>query len=99
MYRPDLARAYRNQSGRMAELGRTDGALLAIEEAIKLYSGLMKERPARFRDDLVRSLRTKADRMRELGSPDLAAEADRQADRWSMADGFEQRQSTPIEED
>jgi Trypsin-like peptidase domain/Tetratricopeptide repeat len=98
-YRPDLARAYRNQSNRMAELGRADGALLAIEEAIKLYSGLMKERPARFRDDVVRSLRTKADRLRELESSDLAKDADKEADRWTAADRFEQRQPPPIEED
>jgi hypothetical protein len=42
---PDLAASLNNQSGRLAELGRGEEALAAVEEAVTAYRQLADARP------------------------------------------------------
>src|ERR687896_682723 len=48
--------ALNNQSGRLADLGRREQALAAINEAVEVYQQLAEARPDAFLPDLARSL-------------------------------------------
>jgi hypothetical protein len=56
-----------NQSGCLAELGRREDALAAINEAVELYGGLAAARPDVFEPDLAASLHNQSSRLTELG--------------------------------
>ena len=46
-FRPDLAMSLNNQSNRLAELGRREDALAAIEEAVAIYRRAGRGPPGR----------------------------------------------------
>ena len=56
-FRPDLARSLNSLAARLADLGRREDALAAIEEAARIYRELAAARPDAFRPDLEQSLR------------------------------------------
>ena len=69
------ARLLNNQSMRLADLGRREEALEAIEEAVSLYRPLVQARPDIFRFDLADSLYSQSDRLADLGRREEALEA------------------------
>ena len=64
---PDLATALNNQSERLADLGRREEALAAIEEAATTYRALAQARPAVFAGRYASSLEAQAAILSELG--------------------------------
>ena len=58
---PDLATSLNNQSLRLADLGRREEALAAIEQATGIYRQLAEARPDAFLPDLATSLNNLAD--------------------------------------
>ena len=55
-YEPDLAMALNNLSNRLAEAGRRDDALAAIEEAVEIRRRLAAANPAAYEPDLAMAL-------------------------------------------
>ena len=49
---PTSPRSLNNQSNRLAELGRREEALAAVEEAVTIYRQLAQDRPGAFLPDL-----------------------------------------------
>ena len=75
---PGLAMSLNNQSNRLAELGRREDALAAIEEAVALYRELAAILPV-FWESLARSLTSFGIRLTEKKDLDAALSADREA--------------------
>ena len=57
-----------NQSGRLADLGRREEALAAIEEAVAIYRQLAEARPDAFLPDLAMSLNNQSNRLSAPGA-------------------------------
>jgi tetratricopeptide (TPR) repeat protein len=70
-----LARSLNNLSNRLADLGRREEALAAIEEAADIYRELAAARPDAFRPDLASSLTNLANRLAGLGRREEALAA------------------------
>ena len=64
---PDLALSLNNQSPRLAELGRPDEALTAIEEAVTIRRALAEAQPDAFLPDLAMSLNNQSGCLAGLG--------------------------------
>jgi tetratricopeptide (TPR) repeat protein len=73
--RSDLAMSLNNLSADLAELGRRDEALAAIQEAAGVYRELAAARPDEFRPDLAMSLNNLSVRLGELGRREKALAA------------------------
>ena len=56
-----------NQSNRLSELGRREGALSASDEAVKIYRALAEARPDAFLPNLAMSLNNQSMFLSELG--------------------------------
>ena len=74
-FRPDLAMSLSNQSNCLADLGRQEEALTAIEEAVAAYRELAAARPDAFRAGLAMSLNSQSLRLAELGRRKMALTA------------------------
>ena len=72
---PDLATALNNQSERLADLGRREEALAAIEEAATTYRALAQARPDAFLPDLAASLNNQSASLADLGRREEALAA------------------------
>ena len=72
---PDLATSLNNQSTRLADLGRREEALAAIEEAVTIYRELAEARPDAFLPDLATSLNNQSDCLADLGRREEALAA------------------------
>ena len=66
-FTPDLAASLNNLSNRLADLGRREDALAAIDEAVDVYRQLAAARPDAFTPDLARSLNNLSNRLADLG--------------------------------
>ena len=64
-----------NQSACLADLGRREEALAAIEEAARIYRQLAQARPDAFLPDLARSLNNQSNRLSDLGRREEALAA------------------------
>ncbi|HEX5289590.1 MAG TPA: tetratricopeptide repeat protein [Streptosporangiaceae bacterium] len=71
----DLARALNELSTRLADLGRREDALAAIEEAVEVYRRLAGEQPGRYRPGLAMALDNLSSRLAALGQPEDALTA------------------------
>jgi tetratricopeptide (TPR) repeat protein len=69
-----------NQALRLADLGRREEALAAIEEAVTTYRQLAAARPDAFLPDLAMSIRNRAHILRALGRDPEAVQAQAEAD-------------------
>jgi tetratricopeptide (TPR) repeat protein len=65
--RNELARGLNDLSLRLADLGRREDALAAIDEAVEVYRELAAARPAAFRPDLASALNNLSLRLADLG--------------------------------
>ena len=74
-FRPDLALSLNNLSVRLADLGRREDALAAIEEAVAICRELAAARPDAFRPDLASSLSNLSIRLADLGRREEALAA------------------------
>ncbi|MFG3701386.1 tetratricopeptide repeat protein [Micromonospora sp. NPDC047620] len=63
---PDLATALNNLSVRLADVGRYEDGLAAIEEAVEVYRELAQARPDTFLPDLAMSMNNLSLRLRDL---------------------------------
>ena len=72
---PDLAVSLNNQSNRLADLGRREEALAAIEEAVTIRRQLAQARPDAFLPDLAMSLNNQSSRLAGLGRREEALAA------------------------
>ena len=72
-------RSRRSQSGRLADLGRREDALAAIEEAVTAYRQLAYARPDAFLPDLAMSLNNQSLRLADLGRREQALVAIKEA--------------------
>ncbi len=75
----DRARICNNLSVHLSAAGDNDGALAAIQEAVKLYRGLAAANAARFEPDLAVSLNNLSNRLSDAGDNDGALAALREA--------------------
>ena len=64
---PELTVALNNLSNRLAEVGRREEALAAIEESVAVYRRLAAVNPAAWEPDLARALSNLSNRLMELG--------------------------------
>ena len=78
-FRPDLASSLNNLSNRLADLGRQEDALAAIQEAAGIRRELAAARPDAFRPALAQSLNNLAVRLADLGRPEDALAAIQEA--------------------
>ena len=77
--RSDLARSLNNLSNRLADVGRREDALAAIEEAVTIRRELAAARPDEFRPGLAGSLNNLSARLAGLGRPEDALAAGEEA--------------------
>ena len=68
-----------NLSNRLADLGRREEALAAIQEAVAIYRELAAARPDAFRPDLASSLNNLSLRLADLGRREDALAATQEA--------------------
>ena len=66
-------------SNRLADLGKPDEALQAIEQAVEIYRELAQTGPYAFRPDLANSLNNLSNRLADLGKRNEALETSEQA--------------------
>jgi tetratricopeptide (TPR) repeat protein len=78
-YEPDLAGSLNNLSVRLAETGRRDEALTAIEQAVAVYRRLASANAAAYEPDLASSLNNLSVDLAEAGRRDEALAAIKQA--------------------
>ena len=78
-YEPALASSLNNLSVRLAEAGRRDEALTAIEEAVAVYRRLAAANAAAYEPDLASSLNNLSLRLAEAGHEEHAERAKREA--------------------
>ena len=76
---PTSPASLNNLSIRLADLGRREEALDAIQQAVEIYRELAGARPDAFRPDLARSLNNLSNRLADLGRREDALEAIQQA--------------------
>ncbi|HUK72004.1 MAG TPA: tetratricopeptide repeat protein [Streptosporangiaceae bacterium] len=74
-FRPALAMSLNNLSLRLADLGRPEDALTAIDEAVTIRRELAAARPDAFRPGLANSLNNLSARLADLGRPEDALTA------------------------
>ena len=74
-YEPDLATSLNNLSIRLAEAGRRDEALTAIQDAVEIYRRLAAANPAAYEPDLAMSLNNLSIRLADAGRRDEALTA------------------------
>jgi tetratricopeptide (TPR) repeat protein len=77
--REDLAGRANDRSVRLSDLGRSEEALEAIEQAVEIYRDLARSRPDAIRPDLAGSLNNLSGRLADLGRREEALEAIEQA--------------------
>ncbi|MCM3882225.1 tetratricopeptide repeat protein [Frankia sp. R82] len=71
-HHPNLAAALNDLSVRLADLGRSEEALAAVEEAVAIRRRLAADRPDTFLPDLAVSLSNLANRLGDLREPEVA---------------------------
>ena len=69
---PGLAGSLNNLSNRLADLGRREPALAAIEETVEIYRRLAEHEPAVFGDALTQTLGVERRLLREAGADPTA---------------------------
>jgi hypothetical protein len=72
-FRPDLAAALNNLSGRLADLGRRQEALTAVNQAAGIYRQLAEAHPDTFLPDLATALANQSNCLADIRAPDIAA--------------------------
>jgi tetratricopeptide (TPR) repeat protein len=80
----DLAVSLNNLSGRLAEAGRREQGLAAIEEAVSVYRQLAAGNAAAYEPDLAMSLNNLSVRLAEAGRREQAERAQQQAQSLSV---------------
>jgi tetratricopeptide (TPR) repeat protein len=78
-FQPDLARPLKQPVAPAGDLGRSEYALAAIQEAVTIRRGLAAARPAAFRPDLASSLNNLSGRLGDLGRREDALAAIQEA--------------------